>query len=484
MSTSVRRTIRWVECEYLAPEIKVDPTVAKRMTDDLTGKTVGGWSIGSYLGAGKSALVFECAQGDTIAALKVFDPDLVNRHGKSTQLERIKRELSLVGKRHPNLVQVYDGGECTKTGNLFVAMELIPGGNLEDELLKIPRDRISRILSQVTSAVMFLEEHGLAHRDIKPSNIAITKDFERAVLMDLGVLRPMGESDLTDHDEKVFIGTLRYSSPEFLYRDDVGSPECWRAVSIYQLGGVLHDLIMRKPLFEAFSQPFSMLVDAVKEQIPDIYAVDVSQDLVNLARNSLTKDPKARLRLVSWDDFLLKDTDDKDELEAIRARVAKRKLAIRLNSLSTAVVDESCVIPNQIKHLVQTMENVIHNQCAGQGTFPRMSMISKEANPALVTVNFAQSESHSLKYKLSLSFKCEVVDFASFSVLITASAYLLPDAIEVEAQECIHDVFRGPISSPNLSLKISDYLYVMLDRAQNLAGMTFEQPYCLDETSL
>jgi eukaryotic-like serine/threonine-protein kinase len=444
---------------------RMDPTVAKRMTEELTGKTVGGWTIGSYLGAGKSALVFECAKEQVIAALKVFDPDLVNRYGKSVQLARINRELSLTGKHHPNLVQIYGGGECKETGYLFVAMELIRGQNLEEQLASIPRQKISKILSQVTSAAMFLERLGLAHRDIKPSNIAITTDFDRAVLMDLGVLRPFGESNLTDQEAKVFVGTLRYSSPEFLYRDDVGSEECWKAVSIYQLGGVLHDLIMRKQLFAEFSEPFSLLVDAVNRQIPNIFATDVSPDLVVLARNSLAKDPVARLRLVDWDDFLVSEPAIQDDSDAIRIRIAKRRLAAKLQTESSASTVQF-VAMDRIRQLIRTIENIVHDHCVSDDSFPRMSISNHEGIPATITVEFAPSEQHCLDHKLEVCFQCEIVEELSFSVCIDSSACLLPSGSESLEERNSIDLFRGPLSSSNLPQKIIEYLYRVLDWAQ------------------
>jgi serine/threonine protein kinase len=185
------------------------------MSQELIGRRVGGWLIHRFLGAGKSAVVFEAERDRTRGALKLFDPELVERFGKATQLARIERERSLIGKHHLHLVQVLDGGECAESGHLYVAMELIDAPHLGSSLTLVPRDKIATILRQIASAARFLEEKGLAHRDIKPDNIAILTDFSRAVLLDLGVLRPFGDSSLTDEDAGVFVGTLRYSSPEF-----------------------------------------------------------------------------------------------------------------------------------------------------------------------------------------------------------------------------------------------------------------------------
>lgn len=206
----------------------MDPVRAKRMSQELRNQHVGGWLIRRCLGAGKSAVVFEGEKDGQQAALKVFDPELVARFGKATQLGRIERERSLIGEHHPHLVQIFDGGECAESGYLYVAMEFIDAPNLENSLTLVPREKIGFLLHQIASAARFLEEKHLAHRDIKPENIAVSPDFSRAALLDLGVLRPFGDPSLTDDEARVFVGTLRYSSPEFLLRTENDRLEGWR----------------------------------------------------------------------------------------------------------------------------------------------------------------------------------------------------------------------------------------------------------------
>ncbi len=209
----------------------MDKIQAEMLRDSLQGIEVGGWLISGFHANGKSAVVLAAQKDGTVGAIKVFHPELVERYGKAAQLERISREKSLIGASHANLVQILDGGECAITGYLFVVMESLPYKNLHEKNSLIPVSAIRRIISQVASAARFLEDRGLAHRDIKPENIAISDDFSRAVLLDLGVLLPVGASNLTDVDQRLFIGTLRYSSPEFLLREEESTAESWRAIT-------------------------------------------------------------------------------------------------------------------------------------------------------------------------------------------------------------------------------------------------------------
>jgi eukaryotic-like serine/threonine-protein kinase len=280
----------------------MDTAQAAALKQSLIGGHVGGWAIEGAHGHGKSAVVMAAIKEGRRGAVKVFHPELVELFGRDVQLERIRRETSLIGSKHENLVEILDGGECGETGHLYVVMEELPWKNLKEALPNVPADKVRTIISQVASAAKYLEDKGLAHRDIKPENIAISADFSKAKLLDLGVIRPFGISDLTDVNARPFIGTLRYSSPEFLRRVEEDSPSGWRAVSLYQLGAVLHDMIMKREIFHKYSEPYPVLVEAVLNEVPEVHGVDAN--LIRICNYSLVKSPQTRLELVSWADYL------------------------------------------------------------------------------------------------------------------------------------------------------------------------------------
>ena len=188
----------------------MDKARANRISNELLHKNVGGWTLDQCTGSGKSALVFRAIRDNEVGALKIFDPELVERFGEDAQRQRIERELSLRGKYHPNLVEILGGGFCAEFGFWFVVMRFVDAPNLATVLQDVPRDRIWPIIWQVAQAARFLEDLKLAHRDIKPDNIAIESDFGKAVLLDLGVVRPFGIDSLTDAEQPLFVGTLQY----------------------------------------------------------------------------------------------------------------------------------------------------------------------------------------------------------------------------------------------------------------------------------
>lgn len=400
--------------QYVASGDKgLDSIQARQLADSLEGKTVGGWLIKGFFGNGKSAVVLPATKNGVEAAIKIFHPELIERYGKPAQLERIHREKSLIGAEHPNLVRIFDGGECSVTGQLYVVMEPITFPNLQKTLNSLPPDAVPSLISQVASAARFLEDRGLAHRDIKPENIAVADDFSRAILLDLGVLRPIGLSNLTDVDQRSFIGTLRYSSPEFLSRKEQDTTEGWRAVTFYQLGAVLHDMLMKRPLFDEYSEPFSGLVEAVKSVIPKIHAEDARH--VALANHCLIKNPTTRLELVSWADFSDGSAPENSSAVAARDRIRQRQKYFQASAAGTYVpaletrriarqaLDEVC---NRFESRIAALMNDL--QC-----FPlRATRSERDVTHKRCTtcVYFERDDEKGLPVKLSLVFEISIID--------------------------------------------------------------------------
>jgi serine/threonine-protein kinase len=199
-------------------------------------------------------------------------------------------------------------------------MEFVSGRPLKDCLAEVPDQSISELISQLANAARYLEGRGIVHRDIKPENIFVSDDFQKLVLLDLGVARTIAspnddDASATDHGRKRrFIATAQYSSPEYLFRLDEPSPELWKALSIYQCGAVLHDLINKRALFErevALENRW-LVARAVLTQVPRFLDGLPSRLPAQkaLALRSLSKDMNTRLAIVSWDDFAFVDSSD------------------------------------------------------------------------------------------------------------------------------------------------------------------------------
>lgn len=279
------------------------------------------WQVLNQAGRGGTAPVFTLGTPSGDKALKIYDREFSSGQKGAIERKRIDQQIALGAHACPYVVQVFEGGVFED--RLFVLMSKAPGGELEKRLPDVPRNRIRSILDQITQGVMFLRSKGICHRDIKSANVFISDDYCHATLLDLSVMRdihdPVGIG--TDHDGQLpVVATARYSPPEYLFRLIEPGSELWHALDVYQLGGLLHDLIMKRALFE---EEYSRSKEnryrfawAVATATPTVHADDVDQDLVFIARRALDKNWEKRSKL-KLDDFLI-DTD-KQQSNALAA---------------------------------------------------------------------------------------------------------------------------------------------------------------------
>ena len=265
-----------------------------------------------FVASGGSAAVFKVTADDAIYAYKVYDPRFLSGERSPAEHRRLDLQKTLVGHACPSLVQVYEILEFEDTA--IAKMEFLSWPTLKKSLTRIPDEKIENLIVQLVNAVVFLDDRGIVHRDIKPENIHISLDFNQLKLLDLGVVREIYQEDVdsvaaTDHGAlRPFIATAQYSSPEYLFRLDAPSPELWKGLSIYQVGAVLHDMLMKRPLFGEIVDLGNrwLLARAVLEKVPSLDDAKPGRllRLKALAVKALSKDLKNRLSMVDWKDFV------------------------------------------------------------------------------------------------------------------------------------------------------------------------------------
>jgi eukaryotic-like serine/threonine-protein kinase len=444
----------------------MDSILAARMTAELVGREVGGWKATEFLGAGKSALVLKAERNGKEAALKLFDPDLIKKYGEETQLNRISRERRLIGQSHSHLVKIFDGGKCPDTGHLFVTMEYIPAKDLSQLLVAVPHDRIRPLISQLALAARYLHEQELAHRDIKPSNIAVSSDFQQLTLLDLGVLRPFGEVGLTDTEGQHFVGTLQYSSPEFLFRSEQDTPDGWLALAFYQIGAVLHDLLTKKPIFQDFEIPFARMVDAVKHTAPSLEIPGADQDLVALAKACLIKDPKKRLRLVRWESF--DPLPPPVSTASIKDRVKRRQASVAPESAEEPVALNGALVLNEMMGLTTTM---IRAECLSNGeVFPPVEVHdhpSLNADSIAFRAAFPGATEKGIRAPFALLFRIQLVDRATKIVEVKVGGAVSGDVRDFPCAAFSQQdvIYQGPFGNEKFNTKIEYALYAAVEAA-------------------
>jgi diguanylate cyclase (GGDEF)-like protein len=167
-------------------------------------------------------------------AIKMLRPDLV----RDVELVRRFREEAaiLASIDHEHLVRVYSFVE--ERDDVFFVMELVEGVALDHiiaELAQTDRylglERASAILDQVASALDAMHRAGVRHRDVKPGNVVLDRSRERAVLVDVGLARRLG-----DRTEPA--GTPGFIAPESVLGQDE-SP----ATDVYGLAATAYALL-------------------------------------------------------------------------------------------------------------------------------------------------------------------------------------------------------------------------------------------------
>lgn len=286
-----------------------------------------GAKIVEPIAAGGSAAVYIAQRGDKVFAVKVYDPALLQGKNGAAERKRIELQRDLKGHTCRFLVQIHE--ITLNDDGCFIEMEYVPWDTLKKAVGQVPDAVIPTLLGQLVEAARFLEAAGIVHRDIKPENILVSPDFTQLRLIDLGVVRAASieedGADATDHgDRRPFIATAQYSSPEYLFRLEVPSADMWRALTFYQIGGVLHDLLVKRPLFaEAVRTENKHVISmAVFRDKPDLStAPQEHASLALLATHCLVKDPNLRLRLVSWERFVSPELTGAERLRANSAQM-------------------------------------------------------------------------------------------------------------------------------------------------------------------
>jgi hypothetical protein len=439
----------------------LDGVKAKEWEAKLRGQSIEGWVVQSLIDHGKSAAVFKATGPSGHAALKIFDDDLIQRYGDKVQLERIHRELDLIGKHHPNMVSILGGGFHEESKNHYIVMEYLDGLSLSKCLVTVPETNVPSLVEQLVSACEFLEASKLAHRDIKPANIVVLDDFSRLVLLDFGVLKPVGEVGLTDvNEQRLFVGTLQYSSPEFLLRDEDDTEQGWRALAIYQVGAILHDLIMRRPIFAEFVNPYAALVNAVQHEQPTVASETVPSYLVDACRMALVKDPAKRLSLVDWDAF--RPPVATSVADAARQRIGKRLLLAE--ALTEGAVDSGPATLELLETVIEGLKVELRRIRQANATImPPLEITRGVKKAPTVLVKMSASAEFKLGDELRFEMLVCVIDVESQAVQLSARAVFGAGGSNGAQHTTI---FRGPYSSGAIGDRIEAALIVALDQAQ------------------
>ena len=299
----------------------------------------GKYELLEYAGGGGMGAVYQALSlvDRKPVAVKILKPDIVARNPEYAELfeKEVRTAQSL---KHPNIVEVYDGGE--DDGLSYMVMEWIEGKSIEDvwRQRRLPIQSIIKIFEQICSAVSFAHEKHVIHLDIKPSNILLLerKEPEHSIkVIDFGLSKIISRESGTTMTR--FRGTHQYCAPE-----QFGGKVSHRS-DIYSLGATLYYLITGVIPFGASYINAKIHPNLELPQIPSVTRqCDVSFAVDRVITKALNKNPDLRQRSAKhlFEEFLDSLTssersvqndweqDEPPEIELTRLEFAVLALAI------------------------------------------------------------------------------------------------------------------------------------------------------------
>jgi response regulator RpfG family c-di-GMP phosphodiesterase/tRNA A-37 threonylcarbamoyl transferase component Bud32 len=260
------------------------------------GLVLGNYQVIDRLGAGGMAVVFlaEHAVLKRRAAVKVLP---VDENCPPELLDRFYAEMRVLAElHHPNIVLALDAGEVPAPGPnmprlVYLAMELIEGGDLEEYVLGHGRVPIARACDWIRQAACGLQEahdRHLIHRDVKPSNLLLSTRGDVKVV-DFGLARQFCSSQT---DPRALLGSIEFMAPEQSHDPSgVGA-----AADIYGLGATLFWLLTGEPPYPP-TRVLSKALRALQEEPPrPLRALrpDAPPELEALVSRMVARDPAQR----------------------------------------------------------------------------------------------------------------------------------------------------------------------------------------------
>jgi predicted Ser/Thr protein kinase len=239
LNTELRRQIAERSRELSAALARLgeidDRGVKLRVGDVIEGR----YRVLAMLGEGGMGTVYEV---ERIADAKRCALKVMQRARTGAALARFAREAQLAARiSHRNLVSILDV-DVTTSGTLFLVMELVDGGTLEDlrdRYGDVPR--MMPVLRDVAEGMMALHRNGVIHRDLKPGNILIDKGGT-AKIADFGVATVGPDLERTQHaltGTGSVLGTPHYMAPELTR----GPSAVSAAVDVFAFGVMAYEVL-------------------------------------------------------------------------------------------------------------------------------------------------------------------------------------------------------------------------------------------------
>src|SRR5262245_31965468 len=216
---------------------------SKLLKGDMDGYFLGGYRLLYRIAAGSFGRVYRGDNPHTgeVVAIKVLRKRWAE---DSRKIELFEREGKVgLSMQHPNVVRILAVNRDPSTGQYYLVMEFVEGGNLRDFLAirkKLEPPEALRLLEETTNGLAHALTQGLTHRDLKPTNILIGAN-QTAKLVDFGLAELAGGAREVGGE---IDRTVDYAGLEKATNAKAGDPRS----DIYFLGCTFHEMVTGRPL--------------------------------------------------------------------------------------------------------------------------------------------------------------------------------------------------------------------------------------------
>ena len=242
----------------------VGPDTASMIGREILGQ----YRVMSKLGRGGMGTVFLAQQlgMHRQVAIKVLHPDV---SAEPDAARRFHIEAQAAARLNsPNIVSVFNFGQL-HSGELYLAMEYLPGRSLHAELAtygRMPLQRVVALVGQIARGLDEAHRNGVIHRDLKPGNVMIVPrpEGEVAKLLDFGIAKlDTGSGTQTQG----WVGTPRYMAPEQFTGGQVDA-----RTDVYALGLITYEMLCGRSPFLS-DNPMSYVHSHVYAAVPTLQSV-------------------------------------------------------------------------------------------------------------------------------------------------------------------------------------------------------------------
>ncbi|HEV7667527.1 MAG TPA: serine/threonine-protein kinase [Thermoanaerobaculia bacterium] len=259
------------------------------------GRRIGPYRLEREIGRGGTSTVFLARRDGTPpdgppVALKLLDRGGPDGREVVARFEAERRALSALD--HPGIARLLEVG-IAEDGRPFVVLEWVDGLPIDAWCAARGLDLAARVrlFRRACAAVHAAHQRLVVHRDLKPGNVLVAAGGAPK-LLDFGLAKLLGDSGGAPLDPTAT--ALRALTPAYASPEQVRGEPVTTATDVYSLGVLLFELATgQRPIRTEGLHP-TEVERAICEQPPNFTSVRLPDDLENILRMALRKEPGRR----------------------------------------------------------------------------------------------------------------------------------------------------------------------------------------------